>query len=131
MTQTPPPPPAVNLYEVAKRQKAVLFWLLLLILAHVAVIYGKSSFPVPALLFLILAFYAVAVTTMVFVFRLAIKVYGIGWGIFGAILVLVPIISLFALLVINGKATKILRAHEIHVGFLGADLAQIRDSGDA
>ena len=62
---------------------------------------------------------------MVFVFLLAIKVYSTGIGVLLGILALIPCIGLLVLLVVNIKATGILKKNGIKVGLLGANLSKI------
>jgi hypothetical protein len=45
-------------------------------------------------------------------------------GVLLGILTLIPLIGLIVLLVINGKATKVLRANGHRVGLLGASLSE-------
>ena len=61
----------------------------------------------------------------VFVFLLAIKVYSTGVGILLRVLTLIPVVGLIVLLIVNGKATAILKQNGIKVGLMGADLSQI------
>jgi hypothetical protein len=68
------------------------------------------------------------VAQMVSVVTLAIKVYNVGTGIIYGIGTIVPYIGLILLLVINNKATKVLRENGPHVGFFGADLSEFRRS---
>ena len=63
---------------------------------------------------------------MVFVFLLAIKVYSPVVGILFAILTLVPCVGLLMLLLINGKATRILKQNGIRVGLMGANLSEVK-----
>jgi hypothetical protein len=42
------------------------------------------------------------------------------------ILALLPCFGLLVLLIINGKATSILRANNIKVGLLGADMSSLK-----
>ena len=77
-----------------------------------------------ALLFVVLIV-AANITACVFVFMLAIKIYGTGSGVLLGIGTLVPLVGLIVLLTVNGKATKILRNHNIRVGFLGEDLSKV------
>lgn len=56
------------------------------------------------------------------VFLLAIKVDGLGLGILLALLTLLPVIALPMLLVINGRATRVLRQNGYRVGLLGAKM---------
>ena len=58
------------------------------------------------------------------VFLLAMKTYGVTFGILYGILALVPCFGLIILLIINSKATKTLKDNGIKVGFLGANLSQ-------
>jgi len=67
----------------------------------------------------------VGIVGAVCVFLLAIKVYGTGLGILLGILSLVPCVGLVILLIVNGKATGVLKQNGIKVGFLGANLSSI------
>lgn len=68
-----------------------------------------------------LAYRATVVTGAVFTFMLAIKLYDTGNGICLGILTLIPILGMFILLIVNGKATKLLQKHGIRVGLFGAN----------
>jgi hypothetical protein len=131
MSSVPPPNPlnyAVpqrnDLREIATRQRAIMFC----ILAYIVLIVVRFVVPPPLVLVIGLAILAVGVTSAVFVFMLAIALYGTGAGIILGILTLIPIVGLIVLLIVNGKATSILRAHGIKVGLLGADPRQIPDT---
>ncbi|MBC7967314.1 MAG: hypothetical protein H7Z17_15470 [Fuerstia sp.] len=67
----------------------------------------------------------VGLTGAVFAFLLAMKTHGTGQGILLGILCLVPCVGLLVLLIINSKATSVLKANGIKVGLLGADLSSI------
>ncbi|MBI83684.1 MAG: hypothetical protein CMJ81_10850 [Planctomycetaceae bacterium] len=54
------------------------------------------------------------------VISLAIKVFSTGIGILLGLLTLVPCIGLLGLLLVNIRATRVLRQNGIHVGFFGA-----------
>lgn len=56
----------------------------------------------------------------VFVFLLSTKVYGVGLGVLFGLLTLIPCLGLIMLLIINGKATSVLRQNGYKVGLLGA-----------
>ena len=60
---------------------------------------------------------------------LAIAIYNTAMGIVLSILTLVPLVGLIILLIVNGKATGILRANGIKVGLLGAKTSQIPSGG--
>ncbi len=62
----------------------------------------------------------------VFVFLLSAKVYGTGRGLLFAFLTLIPCLGFLVLLWINAKATSILKANGINVGFWGQHLTQVR-----
>lgn len=122
---TPAPAGRVDVREVAVRQKGIIYCLLANITFVIA------SFAVPPEMQLIFAVLALAaqVTAAVFVFMLAIHLYGTGTGILLGILTLIPCIGLIILLIVNGKATTVLRQNGVHVGFLGASLSQIPARG--
>jgi hypothetical protein len=61
---------------------------------------------------------------LIFVFRLATKVYSTGVGILLGLLSVIPLFGLIVLLSVNGKATRILRENGHKVGFLGANLGE-------
>jgi len=67
----------------------------------------------------------VLILAAVFVFLLAVSVYSTGTGIASGAVILIPWVGLIVLLVINLKATRILRAHGVSVGLLGADPSQL------
>ena len=130
----PPPPPPLDyarpaarndIREIAVRQKAIMFCILGYILAVLL------QFVLPPELRIILAIVAigVSVTATVFVFMLAIAIYNVGAGVVLGILTLVPLVGLIVLLIVNGKATTILRDHGIKVGLMGANLSQIPTAG--
>jgi hypothetical protein len=107
-----------DLRGVAKAQRGIM----LSILAQIG-LYVANYFAVGLALRIILALVIVAVgiTAAVFVFMLALRVYSTGVGILLGILALVPCLGLIILLIVNGKATNILRQNGIAVGLLGAD----------
>jgi hypothetical protein len=110
-----------DLKAVAKYQKGILICILIYLIAVIC------QFAIPAELRPIigLGVLVVGVVGTVFVFLPAIKVYSTGVGVLLGILTLVPCIGLIVLLVVNGKATGILKQNGISVGLLGADLSQM------
>ena len=60
---------------------------------------------------------------IVFAAMLANKLYNVAGAIFVGILSAIPCINLITWMVVNGKATRMLRDKGITVGFLGADLS--------
>lgn len=123
---TPPGPgvPTTNrndLRTIATYQKGVLVCILIYIIAIVAQIFV----PAEARWFFGVGVLVLGLVGTVFVFLLATQAYGTGVGILLGILTLVPCIGLIVLLVVNGKATSILKQNGIRVGLLGANTADI------
>lgn len=110
-----------DLRSVATYQKGILVCILIYFIAVIL----QFALPAELRLFLGLGALAVAVTSTVFVFLLSIKVYNVGLGILFGFLTLVPCVGLVMLLVINAKATGILRQNGIKVGLLGANTSDI------
>ena len=107
--------------KVAVFQKGILVCILLqilLVISQFVVPPEMRSIPAVASLLASLA-------GSVFVFLLAIRVYGMGMGILFGLVCLIPCIGLIGLLVVNGKATTVLRQNGIKVGLLGAKLSEI------
>ena len=111
-----------DLRSVATYQKGIL----LCILAYLLLVVLQFALPPDVRFFLLLAAAALTITATVFVFLLATKVYSTGLGILLAILTLIPCIGLIVLLIINGKATAVLKAQGIRVGLLGANMSDLR-----
>ena len=110
-----------DLRSVAQYQKGILVCILIYLLAVI------FQFAVPAemQMFVVLGTLVVGLVGTVFVFLLAIKIYSTGVGILLGLLTLLPCIGLIVLLVVNGKATNILRQNGIRVGLMGARLSEI------
>ncbi|HLA83780.1 MAG TPA: hypothetical protein VJL29_03220 [Thermoguttaceae bacterium] len=70
----------------------------------------------------------VAITGFVFVILLAMKVYSPVLGILLGLLTLLPCLGLLSLLIVNGKATAVLRENGIRVGLLGASLWEVEEA---
>ena len=110
-----------DLRSVAKYQKGILVCILIYVIAMI----GRFAVPEEARTIIGLGVLGVGLVGTVFVFLLAIKVYNIWVGVLLGILALVPCIGLLVLLVVNGKATSVLKQNGIKVGLLGANLSQI------
>lgn len=109
-----------DLKDIALFQKGILVCILLYVVALCGQIVLPSQLKAAAALALPLIILAGAVFTVL----LAVKLYGVVQGILIGLVSLVPCIGLLALLLINGKATKLLKANGVKVGFLGANLSQ-------
>ena len=110
-----------DLRKVAKYQKGILVCILINLIALVL----QYTLPREFQGFVGLGMICAGLAGTVFVFLLAMKVYSTGRGVLLGILALIPLIGLFVLLAVNGKATAIMRQNRIHVGLLGANLSQI------
>jgi hypothetical protein len=122
-----PVPARADLRAIAVRQRGIMYC----ILGYLVLVAAQFAVPeelriIPGLLAL-----AVSVAAAVFVFMLALSVYNTAAGVILGILTLVPLVGLFILLIINARATKILRQHGIRVGLMGADPRQIPSPGQA
>ena len=130
MTQAQPPQSAVNFLDYAKSpegirmiataQRRIILCILAQLVLYVALIAGQKALPPAVLVVLFLGMLAVDILAMVFVFMLTTKMYGTGLGVLLGILTLAPCVGLITLLVVNGKATSILRQNGLKVGLLGA-----------
>lgn len=104
------------LRKVATYQKGVLYCILLQLLSIVP----RMVAPPEIVLIAGLASLAIILAGVVFVFLLATTVYSTLVGVLLAIVALVPCLGLVALLIVNSKATTVLRRHGIKVGLMGA-----------
>ena len=111
-----------DLLSVAQYQKGILVCILIYIIAVIA----QFALPPEMRLFLGIGVVALGLVAAVFVFLLAIKVYGAASGILMGVLSLVPLLGLVILLLINGKATTVLKQNGFEVGLLGANLAEVK-----
>ena len=110
-----------DLRAVAGAQRGILMCILIYLVAVIA----QFAFPPDLRPLIGLCILPVGVVGAFFVFKLAMKVYGTGPGIFLGILSLVPLLGLIVLLGVNGKATGVLNQNGIKVGLLGADVSSI------
>jgi hypothetical protein len=128
MTQQPPSAPGILEYrkspegvrEIAKRQRGIIMCILGLFIVYGLAIAGQRTFPPAVVLALFAAIVALDITGVVFVFLLTTKLYGVGVGILLGILTFAPCIGLITLLIVNAKATAILKEAGLKVGLLGA-----------
>ena len=110
-----------DLRSVAQYQKGIL----VCILIYVVAIFFQFAVPPEVRFILAIGVLLDGLVGTVFVFLLATKVYGTVIGVVLGILTLVPCLGLLVLLVVNGKATAILKRNHIKVGLMGANLSQI------
>lgn len=110
-----------DLRAIAKSQKGIL----LCILAEILAIGLSSAAPQQLRGLFSIVFFAASIAAAVFVFLLAMKINGVGMGVFLGILTLIPCLGLIVLLIVNGQATSVLKKNGIKVGLLGAKLSDI------
>jgi hypothetical protein len=105
---------------VAVYQKGILVCILIQLVA----IAGQFALPADLRLVAAVPALCAGLAGTVFVFLLSTKIYSTGIGVLLGILTFLPCIGLIVLLVVNGKATKILQQNGHKVGLLGASLAE-------
>jgi hypothetical protein len=116
----PPGSDREKLRRVAKFQQWVIYALLAMIVLYIAFGAARQG-PILIRGPIALAYLATWVFSMVAIFLLAKELHHVGLAVLCAVLMIVPCISLLALLMINGKATGYLQQHGIKVGFMGVN----------
>ncbi len=111
-----------HLTAVASAQKGIL----VCILIYFCVAGARFAVPPEMQLWVALGLIPLGLVATVFVFVLALRVYGQAAGIVLGILTLVPLVGLVVLLIVNQKATALLKEAGVHVGLLGARMSDIR-----
>lgn len=101
---------------VAVYQKGILIQLLALV--------GQFALAPELRPLVALVFIPAGLGGLVFVFMLSTKVYSTAVGVLLALLTFLPCIGLLVLLIVNGKATNILKQNGHKVGLLGAKLSE-------
>ncbi len=132
---TPPLPPPVplgyapppvqegpDIRKVAAMQRTIMYC----ILSEILIVIGRVTFAtngnVTGLLLLGLVYIVVGIIAAVCIFILALSLYNTALGIVLGILTLIPVVGLIVLLVVNSKATTVLRQNGLKVGLMGAKL---------
>jgi hypothetical protein len=110
-----------DLRSVARYQKGIMVCILL----YLCAIVFQFALPVDTRPILLVAVIIVGIVGAACAVLLAMKVYGTLIGILLGLLIVIPLVGLLVLLLVNGKATRILRQNGIKVGLLGADLSKI------
>jgi hypothetical protein len=114
-----------DLKAVAVAQKSILICIVVYILCICGqVLLARSPGGANYSIYVGVVALIVVLVATVSVFLLAIRVYSVASGILLGIGTLIPCLELLILLMINGKATKILRENGHHVGLIGADLSR-------
>lgn len=110
-----------DLRSVAVYQKGILICILIYLVA----VFGQFAVHPSVRGFVAIGVMAIGLTAAVFTFLLAMKTHGTVSGILLGILCLIPCVGLIVLLIINSKATNVLKQNGIKVGLLGADISSI------
>jgi hypothetical protein len=110
-----------KLRRVARYQQWVLYALLGQIVVYVMVLVLQGAGFYGASQLASLLFVPLAVFSMVAVFLLGKELLHIALAVICTVLMIVPCVSLLVLLVINGRATRLLQERGIKVGLLGAN----------
>jgi hypothetical protein len=108
-----------QLRRVAKRQQRVLYVLLAQIVIYFLLLSFQAADAMRGILGV--AFLVLAVFGIVAVFLLAKEVMHIAIAVICTLLMFVPCISLLVLMVVNGRATKLLQKNGLKVGFMGVN----------
>jgi hypothetical protein len=110
-----------DLRSVARYQKGIL----VCILVYFVAVLCQFLIPPELQPLIAIGVLFLGLVATVFVFLLAMKVYSPGVGILLGILTMVPCLGLITLLMVNGKATTILKQNGIRVGLLGANPSDV------
>ena len=121
----PKPAGVADIRSIARGQRLMLTCFLMrfaLVLGAVPALMMAPDIFVPVVVIAELGF---GVALLVFVVKLAVRVYPGGSGVALGLLAAVPYVGFVALLVVNAAATKRLRRQGVRVGLLGARTADI------
>jgi hypothetical protein len=112
--------------KIALRQRELVYALLFAIISVALQVWAVFNFNLVAFLPLFeLIGLGIRILVIVFIFRMALALYSTGLAVVLGIISLIPLIGLITLLIMNTKATRLLREAGIHVGLMGAKRAQI------
>ena len=122
---------SAKIKQIAQEQKNLMYCILFYLAASIGSgVLNASAGPGPRnqspIIGLIVGLVALVaiIAAVVFVIRLAAKLYSTGTAIVYGILTIIPCVGLIIMLVVNGAATKLLKENGIKVGFMGADMSQ-------
>jgi predicted RNA-binding Zn-ribbon protein involved in translation (DUF1610 family) len=118
--------------QIAREQKNLMYCILFYLIASIGSgVVNASAGPgprnEPSIIGLVVGLVALVaiIAAVVFVIRLAAKLYSTGMAIVYGILTIIPCVGLIIMLVVNGAATKLLKENGVKVGFMGADMSQL------
>ncbi len=110
-----------GLRDIARCQKGII----LCIPAYLAAVSLWGAAPPSHKALALVAIVAVGLVAAALVFAMAAKLDGIPYAIFILVLSVIPGVNLCALLMVNGQATRMLKANGVKVGLLGANSSKI------
>jgi hypothetical protein len=111
---------------IARYQRGVMICILLYLVAF----FAQLSLPEEQRLWVGLGILAVGVFGLIFVLMLALQLYSTPVAILFGIGTLIPCLGLLVLLIINQKATSVLRKNGLRVGLLGANAPAEQDRAE-
>ena len=109
---------------IAKRQKALLYTLLVYLLVSGAS--GGVNPEIKPLLQLVAI--PVMIAIVIFTARLCLKLYGKAGAIFMIVLSIIPLVNLIIILIANSKANKLIKSKGFKVGLVGANIKEITNA---
>ena len=107
-----------NLVTIARYQKGIIWCIFVQLLCYILPVFLLPTLTIIVYLLVV----GTAIGSLVYTVLLATQIYSTAVAILMGILALVPCCGLIILLLINGKATSILRANSIKVGLFGANM---------
>lgn len=111
-----------HLLAVAFAQRGII----VCILIYFGLVTAQFAIPPEFKFWLAIGLIPLGLLATVFVFMLALRLYGQNAGIALGLLTLVPLVGLIVLLSVNQRATKVLTDAGVRVGLLGARTSDIR-----
>ena len=110
---------------IAARQKRIMVCILVYLVVTSLAMAARSSLPPELHPIVMVGLMVLGVILAGFTSMLTTELYGMAKMILLTIVMLIPFIGVIALLVVNGKATRILRDHGIRVGLMGAKASDL------
>ncbi len=104
-----------DLRDVATRQKVIIVCLALYVALAILAAFVPTT--IAAMIGALIG--VIVILATVYVFLLATKLYGTGFGILLGLLTLLPLIGIVVLLIVNARAIAVLRSAGVDVGFFG------------
>lgn len=116
--------PEDNVLSVAERQR----WLLGVFFSFYILAMASSQIPAELDLVVLVLRLVLWVGMVVVMARLASKLYSLGLTITFSVLTLIPLLNLIAMLIVNQKASALIKDAGFKVGLGGADVNEIKRS---